>query len=223
MIYIIMGVSGTGKTTLGTFLSDKLGWPFHEGDDFHPPENIEKMARGVPLTDQNNTSLEEFCVVELLMLTVLRCFLDTKPTTAFPIASQDGFPWLFRLHEIIKRERCCGSDALVACSALKRLYRQILRHGSTVLTPPSTCPRPHVSPPLDVFFIYLHGSYDFIHQRLAARRGHYMKADLLRSQFDILEPPSEEENFLSLDVGRSISDMAGEVEKHVLSLKHQQQ
>uniref|UniRef100_A0A1A7WH87 Gluconokinase n=2 Tax=Iconisemion striatum TaxID=60296 RepID=A0A1A7WH87_9TELE len=187
MIYIIMGVSGTGKTTLGTLLSEKLGWPFHEGDDFHPPENIEKMARGEPLTDQ------------------------------------DRFPWLFRLHEIIKRERCSGSDALVACSALKHLYRQILLHGSTVLTPPSACPRLDVSPPPDVFFIYLHGDYDFIHQRLAARRGHFMKADLLRSQFDILEPPSEEENVLSLDVRRSISDMVGEVEAHVLSLKHTQQ
>ncbi|XP_017269149.1 probable gluconokinase [Kryptolebias marmoratus] len=184
MIYIIMGVSGTGKTSLGTFLSEKLGWPFFEGDNFHPQENIEKMTRGEPLTDQ------------------------------------DRFPWLLKLHEIIERERRSGSDALVACSALKRLYRQILLHGSSALAAPS-CPRRNPPPPasVDVFFLYLHGDYDFIYQRMVARKGHYMKAELLRSQFDALEPPSGEENALSLDIRRSVADMASEVEQHALSLK----
>ncbi|XP_029960634.1 probable gluconokinase [Salarias fasciatus] len=182
MIYIIMGVSGTGKSTLGKSLSEKLGWPLHEGDDFHPQENIEKMVRGEPLTDQ------------------------------------DRLPWLLKLHEVIQRERSSGSDALVACSALKRHYRQILLNGSKALTL-SSGPDQEVLPPAfpDVFFLFLHGSYDLIHQRMVARRGHYMRADLLRSQFDVLEPPVDEENVLPLDIRRSIADMVMEVEKHFLS------
>ncbi|XP_047238350.1 probable gluconokinase isoform X1 [Girardinichthys multiradiatus] len=182
MIYIIMGVSGSGKTSLGTFLSEKLGWPFYEGDNFHPQENIKKMACGEPLTDQ------------------------------------DRFPWLLKLHEIIERERCSGSDALIACSALKHLYRQILLHGSTAVAP-NICPH-HISPSSpEVFFLYLLGDYDLIHQRMVARQGHYMKADMLRSQFDILEPPSDEENVLTLDIRRSLGEMVLEVEKHIESLK----
>ncbi|XP_037536283.1 probable gluconokinase [Nematolebias whitei] len=184
MIYIIMGVSGSGKTSLGTFLSEKLGWPFYEGDNFHPQENIEKMSRGEPLTDQ------------------------------------DRFPWLLKLYEIIERERSSGCDALMACSALKRQYRQVLLHGSSALAAAS-CPHQNISPPTpaDIFFLYLHGDYDFIYQRMVARKGHYMKADLLRSQFDILEPPSDEENVLPLDIRKSVADLALEVENHVLSLK----
>uniref|UniRef100_A0A087YLT8 Gluconokinase n=1 Tax=Poecilia formosa TaxID=48698 RepID=A0A087YLT8_POEFO len=184
MIYVIMGVSGCGKenrTSLGTFLSERLGWPFYEGDNFHPQENIEKMARGEPLTDQ------------------------------------DRLPWLLRLHEVIERhrERSSGSDALLACSALKRLYRQILLHGATAVAPTSSASLPS-SP--EVFFLYLHGDYDLIHQRMVARQGHYMKADLLRSQFDILEPPSDEENALTLDIRKSRNEMILEVEKHIESL-----
>ncbi|XP_068167581.1 probable gluconokinase isoform X2 [Antennarius striatus] len=182
MIYILMGVSGCGKSTLGAFLSEKLGWPLHEGDDFHPQENIEKMARGEPLTDQ------------------------------------DRLPWLLKLHDIIVSERSSGSDALVTCSALKHQYRQILLHGSKVL--PSSSPDQDIRPPVpDVFFIFLHGDHDLLYQRLVARRGHYMKADLLSSQFDVLELPSNDENVLSLDVRRSIADMATEVERHIMCLK----
>ncbi|XP_035514697.1 probable gluconokinase isoform X2 [Morone saxatilis] len=184
MIYIIMGVSGCGKSTLGALLSEKLGWPMHEGDDFHPQENIEKMSRGEPLTDQ------------------------------------DRFPWLLKLHEVIERERCSGSDALVVCSALKRLYRQILLYGSKALSSSSGLDEDVLPPSCpDVFFLFLHGDYDLLHQRMVARRGHYMGANLLRSQFDVLEPPLDEENVLPLDIRRSISDMATEVEQHVMSLK----
>lgn len=182
MIYIIMGVSGCGKSSLGTFLSEKLGWPLHEGDNFHPQANIEKMSRGEPLTDQ------------------------------------DRLPWLLKLHEVIQSGRCSGSNALVACSALKRQYRQILLHGSKALTSSSDS---DVLPPStpDVYFVFMHGDYEFIHQRMVARRGHYMKAELLRSQFDSLEPPLDDENVLSLDIRRSIADLAAEVEKHIISFK----
>ncbi|XP_047238353.1 probable gluconokinase isoform X2 [Girardinichthys multiradiatus] len=131
---------------------------------------------------------------------------------------QTRFPWLLKLHEIIERERCSGSDALIACSALKHLYRQILLHGSTAVAP-NICPH-HISPSSpEVFFLYLLGDYDLIHQRMVARQGHYMKADMLRSQFDILEPPSDEENVLTLDIRRSLGEMVLEVEKHIESLK----
>ncbi|KAM4616404.1 putative gluconokinase [Polymixia lowei] len=184
MIYIIMGVSGCGKSTLATFLSDKLGWPMHEGDDFHPKENIEKMARGEPLTDQ------------------------------------DRLPWLLKLHDVIVKERSSGSDAIVVCSALRRIYRQILLYGSKALAS-SPCPDQEMPPLIipDIYFLFLYGDYDLIRQRMVARRGHFMRADLLLSQFNVLEPPLEEENVLPLDIRRSIPDIAMEIEKHVLSIK----
>lgn len=183
MIYILMGVSGCGKSSLGALLSEKLGWPLYEGDDFHPLDNIERMARGESLTDQ------------------------------------DRFPWLLKLHEVIEREKSCGGNALVACSALKRLYRQILLHGPKAI--PSNIFQQEV-PPLaspDVCFLFLHGNYNVIYERLAARKGHYMKANLLQSQFDTLEPPTSEENMLLLDITKGILDMAAEVEKHLIGLK----
>lgn len=118
------------------------------------------------------------------------------------------------------RERGSGCEAFVSCSALKRLYRQILLHGSKALDS-SNSPDGEVPPPSPphVLFLFLHGDYDLIQQRVAARRGHYMKADLLRSQFAVLEPPSDEENVLPLDLSRSISDLATEVQEHIVRLK----
>lgn len=175
-----MGVSGCGKSTLGTFLSEKLGWPLYEGDDFHPRENLEKMARGVPLTDQ------------------------------------DRIPWLLQLHDVVHRERSAGSNAIVVCSALRRLYRQVLLFGSGALT---SCPTLTAQPTLpDVWFLFLDGSYEFILDRMVARKGHFMPADLLRSQFEALEPPSEGENALTLDICRSMADIVIEIEKHLLSI-----
>lgn len=106
------------------------------------------------------------------------------------------------------------------CSALKRLYRQILLYGSKAL-PDSATADQEILPPAspDVFFLFLNGDYNLIHQRIEARRGHYMKAHLLSSQFDVLEPPLDDENALPLDIRRSITDMAVEVEKHINSLK----
>nr|XP_057926732.1 probable gluconokinase [Doryrhamphus excisus] len=189
MIYIIMGVSGSGKSSLGAFLSEKLGWPLHEGDNYHPEENVAKMARGEALTDQ------------------------------------DRFPWLLRLHDVIERERRSGCNALVACSALKPIYRFILLHGSKDLPSSSSSSPPGPLLPTslpDVFFLFLHGAYDVIHQRMVARTGHYMKVDLLESQFEALEPPHEQENVVLLDVRRSIPDIAMEVEMHLRNHKNSQ-
>uniref|UniRef100_A0A3P8YXZ6 Gluconokinase n=1 Tax=Esox lucius TaxID=8010 RepID=A0A3P8YXZ6_ESOLU len=181
MIYVVMGVSGCGKTTLGAFLSHKLGWPLHEGDDFHPVENVEKMSRGEPLTDQ------------------------------------DRLPWLLKLHDIIQREMSSGRNAIVVCSALRRLYRQVLLLGSKALTSSepgsvATCSLP------GVWFLFLYGTYDMIHTRMVARRGHFMQPDLLRSQFEVLEPPAPEENAILLDIRRSTDDICREIQEHLRQL-----
>lgn len=139
MIIVVMGVSGSGKTTVGRLLAEELGWPFYEGDDYHPPANIQKMTRGGTLTDEDRAS------------------------------------WLDMLSQLIRELDGEGRSAVVACSALKQSYRDVLagRWGT------------------DVRFVYLKGTRDLIRKRMEERRGHYMKAGLLESQFDILEEPAQ--------------------------------
>jgi carbohydrate kinase (thermoresistant glucokinase family) len=147
VVYVIMGVSGCGKSTVGEALAARLGCPFYDGDDFHPPQNVAKMAGGRPLTDD------------------------------------DRQPWLARLHDLIAEHTTRGETAVLACSALKKKYRDQLRMDSKT-----------------VQFIYLEGTFDLIWQRLASRSGHYMKAAMLQSQFDALEPPASAEVFtVSID------------------------
>lgn len=144
MIVILMGVSGSGKTTVGRHLAEKLGWPLLDADDFHPPANIEKMSRGVPLEDG------------------------------------DRWPWLDRINAVLAERQQRAESALLACSALKQVYRDRLSKG---------IPDPR--------WIYLKGNFDLIRERLEARKGHYMKAGLLESQFATLEEPG---NALSVDI-----------------------
>ena len=137
MIVVVMGVSGSGKSVVGQALASDLGWPFFDADDFHPPENVAKMAAGTPLTDA------------------------------------DRWPWLDRLAadmgEIDKR----GDNAVLACSALRQVYRdRIMRAGG-------------------VRFVHLAGTYDTIAARIAGRKHAYMPASLLASQFAALEPPQD--------------------------------
>lgn len=139
MIAIVMGVAGSGKTTIGKLLAEEVGWAFYEGDDFHPPANVDKMRRGIPLSDQ------------------------------------DREPWLRALRALIEDLLRNGKHAVIACSALKEEYRMFLKQGDD-----------------DVRFIYLKGSYALIHERLRKRRGHFMGASLLESQFETLEEPSDE-------------------------------
>jgi len=138
MVIVVMGVAGSGKTTVGTLLARELGWPFYEGDDFHPQQNVDKMARGEPLTDQ------------------------------------DRWPWLARLAALIRTLTSSGQPAIVACSALKASYRHLLAGGRG-----------------DVRFVYLQADESLIRQRLKAREGHFMRADLLASQFEALEEPQD--------------------------------
>lgn len=137
MVYVVMGVSGCGKTTVGTLLANEKNIPFFDADDFHPKENIRKMKAGNPLNDN------------------------------------DRKPWLNILSEKI-RDWNDDSGAVLACSALKKSYRKILTSKTSAVT-----------------FIWLDGSYDLINSRMQDREGHYMPPDLLQSQFDALEPPSE--------------------------------
>ncbi len=96
MIVIVFGVSGAGKTTVSKLLAQELGWPFYEADDFHSGVNIDKLRRGIPLTDE------------------------------------DRWPWLDSLRQLIKRSLEAGENAVLACSALKRVYRERLRVSNEV-------------------------------------------------------------------------------------------
>ena len=140
MIVLVMGVSGCGKSTVAGRLAAAMGAALLEGDSFHPPANVAKMAAGTALTDE------------------------------------DRGPWLRTIAAEIDTIRACGGSAVVACSALKRVYREILIGE-----------RPKAR------LVYLKGSRAEIGARLAARKGHFMPASLLNSQFRTLEEPGPDE------------------------------
>lgn len=154
MVIILMGVSGSGKTTVGRALAQQLQWRFAEGDDFHSAANIAKMHAGIPLTDQ------------------------------------DRAPWLQSLREAITAWLAAGENVVLACSALKASYRQILQASG------------------EVRFVYLRGSFDLIAKRLASRKGHFINPDLLKSQFDTLEEPK---NALAIDAALPADQAAHEI------------
>jgi gluconokinase len=135
---IVMGVAGAGKSTVGATLAIALDWPFLDGDDFHPPANIVKMASGQALNDADRT------------------------------------PWLERLHKLIAGSFAEGSSLVLACSALKEEYRQVLSGDLP-----------------NIHYVYLKGDLALIDSRLASRQGHYMKPNLLESQFQTLEEPQD--------------------------------
>jgi len=147
LFIIIMGVSGCGKTTIGTMLAEQLGCRFYDGDDYHPPANIAKMASDIPLDDADRAG------------------------------------WLAALAAIIQEGLAIGENGVMACSALKEKYRWVLRVD-----------------PAKVRFIYLKGSYELILSRMKTRDAHYMKPEMLRSQFEALEEPREA---LTMDVSLS--------------------
>lgn len=136
--FIIMGVSGCGKTTIGRALAKTVNGCFVEGDDFHPATNVKKMRDGIPLQDT------------------------------------DRREWLIRLRDAIERRCARGRVCFVACSALKKAYRDFLRRAK-----------------VEVGFVFLTGSPGLIRQRLERRKGHYMPPKLLQSQIATLEPPRD--------------------------------
>ncbi|KPP67809.1 hypothetical protein Z043_113558 [Scleropages formosus] len=202
-----------------------LGWTLYEGDDYHSKESIDKMARGEPLTDQVDgptpwvlTSSTVARLAQFVQWTnppgcgsrgsEAHLSRGSVPEIPDNVALEpDRIPWLLQLHGIIQREITSKANAIVLCSALKRAYRQMLLFGRTCL-PSSDSPTAVDG----VWFAFLHGPFKLIQERLEAREGHYMSAALLQSQFDTLEPPVDTENAFSVDVQRSIPEVASDIE-----------
>ncbi|MDG5814825.1 gluconokinase [Chitinispirillales bacterium ANBcel5] len=139
MVYIIMGVTASGKTTVGKLLSSRLGCNFYDGDSLHPPNNIKKMRTGIALNDK------------------------------------DRQPWLERIAHLVSENVKLKKDAVIACSALKKRYRDIIRGQNLCL----------------VLFVYLYGSYELILKRSTLRTEHFMPSSLVESQFKDLEEPED--------------------------------
>ncbi len=139
-LVVVMGVSGSGKTTVAKGIAVSMHWLFAEGDAFHPVANVDKMHRGEPLTDE------------------------------------DRWPWLNLIGDWISEQEADGWSAVITCSALRRVYRDLLREG-----------RPHVR------FCHVTAPEALIKDRLQHRAGHYMPASLLASQLSTLEPLEPDE------------------------------
>ncbi len=138
MIVVVMGVSGSGKSTIGKLLAASLNWEFSDADAFHSVANIEKMSHGIPLSDA------------------------------------DRMPWLEKLRRAIARWLLEDKNVVLACSALKSSYRQILWQDSQHMR-----------------LVYIKSSFDLLQKRLQQRQNHFMAINLLQSQFDVLEEPED--------------------------------
>ncbi|MBU3738891.1 MAG: gluconokinase [Rhodoferax sp.] len=159
-ILVVMGVSGCGKSTVAAALARTLGLPMLEGDDWHTPASVAKMAAGIPLTDADRAG------------------------------------WLDQLAEQLASHGSAGTGCVLACSALRRCYRDRLRSGA-----PAAC------------FVYLHGGRELLAQRLAMRKEHYMPASLLDSQLATLELPQPDEHAVCLDIIQSPPCMVAAVQR----------
>ncbi|GLS91760.1 gluconokinase [Psychromonas marina] len=160
---IVMGVSASGKSTIGQMLANEIKAKFIDGDDLHPKANILKMAGGEPLTD---------------------C---------------DREPWLERIRDAAFSIERKNETCVIVCSALKKNYRDQIRQGNENIT-----------------FIYLDGTIEMILSRISMRKGHFMKDNLLKSQFDALESPIGEPNVIAINIDQSIERI---IEQAVDALK----
>lgn len=151
-IIVVMGVSGSGKTTVARELAQKLGWAFLEGDSVHPPANVAKMSAGTPLNDD------------------------------------DRWPWLDAIADWMSQRLQRGESGVVACSALRRIYRDRLRHAGT-----------------GVRFAYLRVPHDELARRMRSR-DHFMPPSLLDSQLATLEEPGVDEDALRVNEERGVED-----------------
>ena len=155
---VVMGVSGSGKSTIADKLAERLHWTYEDGDRFHPASNVAKMSAGQSLTDE------------------------------------DRWPWLRAIAEEIDRVCEAGEKAVIACSALKRAYREILVHERS-----------------DVRIVFLNGTQQLIADRLSQRKGHFMPPGLLESQFKTLEPPEQNENPVTVSIDASVDAIVDDI------------
>lgn len=153
-LVVVMGVSGSGKTTIGTLVAHELGVDFVDGDSLHPIENVQKMASGTPLDDD------------------------------------DRWPWLEIVGRTLHEHGERREGLVVACSALKRVYRERIRSQA-----PSA------------LFLHLDGTVEVLTRRIEGRSGHFMPAALLESQIETLEPLAQEEGGYVLNIDQPVADM----------------
>ena len=142
MIIVIMGVAGSGKTTVGVELANRIGWEFHDADDFHPPANVARMRSGTPLTDADRDA----------WLSALECLIETASVE--------------------------NRQLVLACSSLREIYRSRLHSAAAK----------HAN---ELSFVYLRVPESTAEQRLRSRPDHFMPANLVRSQFETLEEPTD--------------------------------
>jgi carbohydrate kinase (thermoresistant glucokinase family) len=159
---VVMGVAGCGKSTVGAALAERLGAGFLDGDSLHPQANIDKMAAGTPLNDD------------------------------------DRAPWLA---EIGRRFPASESSLVIACSALKRSYRDIIRDAD-----PS------------VVFVHLQGTRELLDARMKSRPGHFMPPSLLDSQLATLEILQNDEAGVVVDIAQPVEDIVNEVDSALAGL-----
>ncbi len=157
---VVMGVSGCGKSLIGSMLAQQLDAVFEDADDFHPASNKKNMTAGIPLTDENR------------------------------------WPWYQILRERIVAHRNTFPVYVLACSALKQSYRDLLRENDSAD---------------EVSFVYLMGSREIISARLMARQTHFMSASLLDSQFAALEEPQDS---LTIDVSLAPDEIVRQILVH---------
>lgn len=181
---VVMGVSGTGKSTLGAALSKALRLPFIDGDDLHPQSNVDKMARGEPLTDTDRQP-----------------WLETiRRTAVSSILSQLGDDYGLHVSSPV-RDEDQRPGIIIACSALKGSYRSVLR-GETLLEAEAS----KYSGKLPTCFVYMKGSREVLMDRMMKRQGHFMKAEMLDSQLKTLESPDNEGGVVAVSIEWSTED-----------------
>lgn len=152
---VVMGVSGSGKSTIGALVADAMNFPFVDADSLHPLENVRKMAAGTPLDDD------------------------------------DRWPWLDLVgHELATTK---AKGIVMACSALKRRYRDAIRTKAP-----------------DAIFLHLDGSIEVLGARIEGRSGHFMPASLLASQLAALEPLESDESAVVIDVAGTMTEILDE-------------